>query len=307
MGGFSRRGGNRRSRGVVPGADTNITEPSTDYVTIVDPSVSAEARAERRVLHPNETVTMQPAIPLAGATWLDAITLVGGVPASLEADYHLNKPLVLLDTTRPAAPEEARYRLWETQMRGGYWANGISGDKSGAQPLDDQITQWQIACAHLFSLTKVGRLLPHQDMLGGPGETQFNRRRRRRSEAAAAKEVAAQKAASAAASSGDPGDGPDDGTGNPDPTGADGGYDEIAPPKPAPVYVLADPGWEYVVYFKSGGTVTLDLLEATGTLRQSWYNPRTGQFASQSTLPGGVYKTFVAPDNKDWTLYISRR
>ena len=78
-------------------------------------------------------------------------------------------------------------------------------------------------------------------------------------------------------------------------------------PTPGAIYVLADPGWEYVVYFSSGGSVTLDLLEASSTLRQSWFNPRTGEYASQDTIKGGVYKTFTAPDANDWVLMLSRR
>ena len=76
---------------------------------------------------------------------------------------------------------------------------------------------------------------------------------------------------------------------------------------PGAIYVLADPGWEYVVYFGSGGSVTLDLLESIGTLRMSWFNPRTGEFASEDTMKGGIYKTFTAPDANDWVLLLSRR
>jgi hypothetical protein len=71
--------------------------------------------------------------------------------------------------------------------------------------------------------------------------------------------------------------------------------------------VLADPGWEYVIYFTQGGSVTLDLLEATGRVKSTWYNPRTGQFADTITLQGGEYKTFLAPDASEWVLYLTRR
>ena len=292
----SRRGG--RSRGVTPGADVNLTEPSSDYVTIADPSVSSAALAERRAQ--KSAAAFQPVIPLAGASWLDAITITGGSPTSLGADYALNKPLVLEDTKPSATPDAARYRIWETIMRGGYWANGVSGGARGPQPLDDQITQWQIAATSLLQQTKSTRLTPHQEMLGGQEESVGDRRRRRKAESESAAAIAAAKAASAAAANQNSAD--DNGD-----FGADAGYDETKPPPTPPIYVLASPGWEYVVYFQSGGTATLDLLEATGNLRQSWYNPRTGKFASQTTTPGGSYKTFIAPDSKDWVLYLSRR
>jgi len=66
----------------------------------------------------------------------------------------------------------------------------------------------------------------------------------------------------------------------------------------------ADPGNEYVVYLPTGGSTTIDLSAATGTLSVEWYNPRTGTYRGQTTVQGGASRTFTAPDSKDWVLHI---
>ena len=201
-------------------------------------------------------------------------------------------------------PDAARYRLWETAMRGGFWAAGTGRGESSAQPLDSAVTRWQAACANLFRSTQYNRLLPHQDMLGGPDESLTERRRRRQAEAAAGQTASTPTAPNPALPAPPPPD-----LQNEDDLEAYLSALEArsASPVAGPIYVLADPGWEYVVYFQHGGTVTLDLLEATGNIRQSWYNPRTGEFVSQRATLGGAYKTFSCPDNNDWVLYLSRR
>ena len=72
------------------------------------------------------------------------------------------------------------------------------------------------------------------------------------------------------------------------------------------MFVLADPSHEYVIYFEHGGTATLDLLEATGHVKVMWLNPRTGESQESPSIIGGSYRSFIAPDSKDWVLYLSR-
>ncbi len=72
------------------------------------------------------------------------------------------------------------------------------------------------------------------------------------------------------------------------------------------MWVLANPGFSYLVYMKEGGTVDLDLLEATGQLHVDWVSPETGIVASTETLTGGMVHHFTAPTNGDWVLRIRR-
>ena len=67
---------------------------------------------------------------------------------------------------------------------------------------------------------------------------------------------------------------------------------------------LANPSREYVVYFPSGGHVTVDLTAATGALHVRWYNPRTGVTEASDPTTGGGSRPFAAPDTKDWVLHL---
>jgi hypothetical protein len=69
--------------------------------------------------------------------------------------------------------------------------------------------------------------------------------------------------------------------------------------------MLADVGREYVVYLETGGTVTVNLTAAAGSLSVEWYNPRTGTYTGRTTVTGGGSRTFTAPDGNDWVLHIS--
>jgi hypothetical protein len=64
-------------------------------------------------------------------------------------------------------------------------------------------------------------------------------------------------------------------------------------------------GQEYVAYLVNGGSVTLDLSHASGTLEAKWYDPRTGLFTGQTTAAGGGNSTFNAPDSSAWVLHIA--
>ena len=204
-------------------------------------------------------------------------------------------------------------------MRGAYWAGGVSPAIAGAVALNSPEIKAAAACADLFRKTRFSRLEPHQEMLGGPEESPADRRRRKKAEAEAARLKALTAPASDATSKPPAAQdaqpptkdkkaltGPD--TAAKDTDGQAKSSD--APTKavtPSPVFVLADPAWEYVIYFENGGTVMLDLLEATGHIKVLWLNPRTGEYSPEQRVLGGAYSTFTAPNSSDWVLYLSRR
>jgi hypothetical protein len=223
-------------------------------------------------------------------SWLDIITLDGGPVAAVSTAYNMDKPVVIYDGTVPTTPGGARYRLWTTLMSGGYWADDVAGIKPEAV-IDSQETRWAAYAGRLFARTRYWRLAPHSEILGGLQESAFERRRRRQAETEAAKTAPVPDAAQ-----------------NIDPIDP-GGNDSSGNNKPqsGPIYILADPGWEYVVYFQQGGLLTIDLLEATGRIATTWFNPRTGEFSAGDTVLGGAFRSFRAPDDNDWALIISRR
>jgi hypothetical protein len=67
---------------------------------------------------------------------------------------------------------------------------------------------------------------------------------------------------------------------------------------------LANPGKEYVIYLPKGGSVTVDLSDASGSVKAEWYNPRTGVYTGQRTAEGGGNRTFGAPFSGDAVLLI---
>ncbi|HYH44075.1 MAG TPA: putative collagen-binding domain-containing protein, partial [Thermoanaerobaculia bacterium] len=71
-------------------------------------------------------------------------------------------------------------------------------------------------------------------------------------------------------------------------------------------YAMAQTGQAYVFYLPSGGTVTVDLGAATGTLIVEWYDPRTGATRTAPATTGGGTRTFTAPTSEDWVLYVRK-
>lgn len=66
-----------------------------------------------------------------------------------------------------------------------------------------------------------------------------------------------------------------------------------ADPCTAPCRVA--PGRVWVVYLAEGGDVTVDLSEATDTLRASWIDPRNGRRSAPDAVAGGERRTFRSP------------
>jgi len=69
---------------------------------------------------------------------------------------------------------------------------------------------------------------------------------------------------------------------------------------------LAQTGSRYLAYSPSGGTMTLNLTAAPGSLQSRWLNPRNGVLAAPVPVQGGAVRTFNAPDTTDWVLYVEQ-
>ena len=67
---------------------------------------------------------------------------------------------------------------------------------------------------------------------------------------------------------------------------------------------LAEPGRQYVVYLRAGGSVTVKL--ARGTYRASWFNPRSGRRKPIGRAKGPKWTSPAAPDKKDWVVLLLR-
>ncbi len=72
--------------------------------------------------------------------------------------------------------------------------------------------------------------------------------------------------------------------------------------------VFAKAGEVYAIYLPSGGSGNINL--ASGTYRQRWYNPRTGQYeGSERTISGGssvALGTAPSSTSDDWVVLIQR-
>jgi hypothetical protein len=68
------------------------------------------------------------------------------------------------------------------------------------------------------------------------------------------------------------------------------------------VYVLAEPGRQYVAYAAAGGAFALDL--APGSYAARRYDPRTGADVVLGAVAGGGPHSFTLPDGDDWVVYL---
>jgi hypothetical protein len=64
----------------------------------------------------------------------------------------------------------------------------------------------------------------------------------------------------------------------------------------------------YLVYASKGGAFRLDLTKDDGAYDAKWLDPSSGKLmpASKERIKGGKIITFVAPDEKDWALWLER-
>jgi hypothetical protein len=76
------------------------------------------------------------------------------------------------------------------------------------------------------------------------------------------------------------------------------------------VYCFAKPGEIYVVYFSAGASAKLDLSDASGSFKVSWYNPRSGgglQQGSVAEVKGGAKVDLGGPPadpDQDWVVLV---
>ncbi len=71
-----------------------------------------------------------------------------------------------------------------------------------------------------------------------------------------------------------------------------------------PVCALrSDSGDLAVLYFASGGQVTLDRSKLAEPLRAEWYNPRDGSSHGANSVQPNTYR---APDEEDWVLLLRK-
>ncbi len=69
-------------------------------------------------------------------------------------------------------------------------------------------------------------------------------------------------------------------------------------------YCIADPGREYVVYSRDGGTPSLDLSAVEGEIDVRWLNPITGEYSETTQVTGGSTVSFTPPFSAEWVLHV---
>jgi hypothetical protein len=62
---------------------------------------------------------------------------------------------------------------------------------------------------------------------------------------------------------------------------------------------LVNPGTEYVVYLRSGSSVSVDLSAVSGDLNVKWFDTKDGDTFSQGTVSGGGVRPFSKPGGID--------
>ncbi|VAW17999.1 hypothetical protein MNBD_BACTEROID01-2117 [hydrothermal vent metagenome] len=82
------------------------------------------------------------------------------------------------------------------------------------------------------------------------------------------------------------------------------GNDLLSEYEEAKVFLTADPGRLYVLFFLQGGSATLNLIGCEGNFNLNWFNPLTGQSRKAETLIGGNKETISTPDDGSWILSI---
>jgi hypothetical protein len=81
-------------------------------------------------------------------------------------------------------------------------------------------------------------------------------------------------------------------------------------------YCLANPGQEYLLYLRWGGTLKADLRPSSvaDDFEYKWFDPATGKYNNPRTVKGGAIRFFSAPGGypgtlnfKDWVLHIRKK
>lgn len=71
-------------------------------------------------------------------------------------------------------------------------------------------------------------------------------------------------------------------------------------------YALVNKGVEYLIFNPQGGSTRVDLAHLKGTANFKWYDPKTGQYSTESITLGGQAITFDPPFSADVVLYITK-
>jgi len=73
-------------------------------------------------------------------------------------------------------------------------------------------------------------------------------------------------------------------------------------------YCLANPGYEYLIYFPQGGKATVNLTAVEGELDVEWFIPLLNQtLPGPKPVRGGFFAVFESPFTGDAVLYLKKR
>lgn len=70
-------------------------------------------------------------------------------------------------------------------------------------------------------------------------------------------------------------------------------------------YLAARPGEAWVLFFSSGGAVTLDLTDGDGRVAGRWIDIAAGEWADEAELSGGGRRGIEAPGDGPWVLVLT--
>jgi len=70
------------------------------------------------------------------------------------------------------------------------------------------------------------------------------------------------------------------------------------------VFLSANPGRTYALFFFEGGSASLNLTGCKGNFSLKWINPFTGQWGQSATITGGKKVKITPPDDDSWLLAI---
>lgn len=116
-------------------------------------------RVNEQLLKMQQIVATQ--TPSTQVSNLDIISLNGGDLLEVTADLSYGKPIQVCDVV--PSLEEARKRMWETRLAGGYWVAKEAPLLSGSE-LSPWVLQ-AVACGSLFKMVSYWLLRPHDELL----------------------------------------------------------------------------------------------------------------------------------------------
>ncbi len=82
------------------------------------------------------------------------------------------------------------------------------------------------------------------------------------------------------------------------------GNDLLTDCEDSKVFLSADPGRTYILFFMEGGSASFDLTGFKGSFSLKWINPFTGQWGQEYKIAGGKRVTISAPDTGSWIAII---